>query len=290
MWEVICGRRPRGQRVRRIRAVRGLTLCLAISLGTTSVVDADAFSFQWDRPDGFDGSAGPFQTDDGAGLLNNLTLSYDPDAQRLTFLAAFDAAPSQSNTPFGLTLVLNNGPDITGSTNEYAILRFLTGNESRNPVISAFVYNGSTQRANQWFHRRADRIATSRNDASWVNAVSAVDSVAGRVIAFDIDVSAINGFTPAGGNPADWFGVGFDETIGLWLNSYTLNLPGVTGNAPLSGRSTQRGWLWGPRGNVDAGLFRFNDQSTSVNIPEPASLALMTLGMGAVCRRANRKA
>ncbi len=285
MWEVIGGRRPRGQRVRQIRAVRGLTVVLTL-LAAVSAVDAGVFSFQWDRPDGFDGTAGPFQTDDDAGLLNNLTLSYDSNAQRLTFLAAFDAAPSQSNKPFGLTLVLNNGPDITGSTNEYAILRFLTGNESRNPVISAFAYNGSTQRGNQWFHRRADRIATSRNDASWVNAVSAVDSAAGRVIAFDIDVSAINGFAPPGGDPADWFGVGFDETIGLWLNSYTLNLPGVTGNAPLSGRSTQRGWLWGPRGNVDAGLFRFNDQPTTVNIPEPASLALMALGMGTICRRA----
>lgn len=287
MREVICGRCPRGQRVRQIRAVRGLTTVLAI-FTTASALNAGVYSFQWDRPDGFDGSAGPFLANDSSGVLNNLTLSYDSDAQRLTFLAAFDAAPSKSNKPFGLTLVLNNGPDITGSTNEYAILRFLTGNESRNPVISAFVYDGSNQKGNQWFHKRADRIATSRNDASWVNAVSAVDAAAGRVIAFDINVSAINGFSPAGGNPADWFGVGFDDTIGLWLNSYTLNLPGVTGNAPLSGRSTQRGWLWGPRGNVDAGLFRFTDQASAISIPEPASLALMASGIVAICRRGKR--
>lgn len=290
MWEVICGRRPRGQRVRQIRALRGLTAVLVIVLGTASAAKAGVYSFQWDRPDGFDGSAGPFLADDKAGLLNNLTLTYNSDAQRLTFLAAFDTAPGQNDKPFGLTLVLNNGPDTNGSTNEYAILRFLTGNESRNPVISAFVYNGTNQKSNQWFHKRADRIATSRNDASWVNAVSAVDSPTGRVIAFDIDVSAINGFTPTGGNPADWFGVGFDDTIGLWLNSYTLNLPGVTGNAPLSGRSWQRGWLWGPRGNVDAGLFRFTDQATAISIPEPASLALMAVGLGAVCRRGKHEA
>lgn len=289
MWEVICGRHPRGQRVRQIRAIRVLTTVLTV-FGTASVLNAGVYSFQWERPEGFDGSAGPFLAKDDAGLLNSLTLSYDSDAQRLTFLAAFEASPSKSNKPFGLTMVLNNGPDATGSTNKYAILRFFTGDETRDPAISAFVSKGTVNKNNQWFHKRSDRIATSRSDPSWVNALSSVDSVAGRVVLFDIDVTAINGFTPTGGNPADWFGVGFDDKIGMWMNAYALDLPTNAGSAIQPIQSRQYGWLWGPRANVDSGLFSFNDHATAVSIPEPASLMLMMGGAVAVCRRGKRVA
>lgn len=284
----------------RYRRARGLFLAAATLTTTgllgTGAAQADVYSFQWDRPPGFDGLAGPIFADDSAGALNSLTLSYDSDDERLTLLAAFAPEPGSGNLPDGFSLVLNNGPSAVGEPGRYAVLHFRAAHESQDPILSAFVYNGAGKDgASRSYRGRPDRIISSRRDSDWVHWASVVDGPGGRVLSFDIDVSTINSHVPRHGDPADWFGIGFDDTIGMWMTPYARQWPGHPDHNPFGmddPRWWMGGWRWG-RGFgpfVDQGSFDFADLSANrnVNIPAPATLGLIGLGGIALMSRDRR--
>ncbi len=269
-------------------------LCLPVaalivsSLLAPGAVDAAIYDFQWTRPPGFDGSVGPVFTNTEAGVVSDVTTSFDSDTQTLNFLAAFEPEPGTGQLPVGFFLVINSGPNPIGVDGEYAILYFDAATDQANPILTAYAYNGENG-ADSFFDGAAvphaqtpDPIISSINDASWVNAAASADTPSGRVISFSIDTSVINSHSPLHGTDADWKGIGFDETIGIWFHPYSLLNPAYGGDGFLLPESSGISWLhWGQYpdlGEQFHGWYDATNQPTNSNIPEPASLALIGLG------------
>jgi hypothetical protein len=275
----------------------------AATLTTTGLLgsdaaEADVFGFQWDRPAVFDGTVGPVWVSDEAGVVSSVTSEFDTDTQQLTFLAAFEPEPGTGQLPVGFFLVINDGPDPKGIDGEYAILYFdaVTG---VNPILTAYAYNGENG-ADSFFdgaepagNQAPDPIISSLNDSSWVTAATSVDTPGGRVLSFSIDTTALNAHSPAYGPDADWFGMGFDETIGIWLHPYSLLNPGYGGDGFLLPDASGDSWLswhdYDDLGEQFHGWFDVTNEPTETpDIPEPATLALLGLGTAALTGRGRR--
>jgi PEP-CTERM motif len=289
-------------RSRKMRArILSLTAAVLISTGFlgANAAQADVYGYQWDRPAVFDGNAGPVYVSDEAGLITNVTTQYDQDNQTLSFFAAFEPEPGTGQLPDGFFLVLNNGPQPIGIDGEFAILYFDAVSDV-SPVITAYAYNGENG-ADSFFDGAAapgnqapDPIISSLNDPTFVTSASSVDNPGGRVLSFTIDTSAINAFNPLYGNAADWQGIGFDENIGVWFHPYSLLNPAYGNDGFLLPDPAGSSWLtWGQYpdlGEQFHGWLDATNQPTDVLIPEPASLALIGLGMVALSGRTRRNA
>lgn len=274
MWESVSGRRSRRVRVRCFCWLRGLITSLSVVTCSATLSSAAVFQFHWDRPPGFDGTAGPFFADDDAGILNSLALTYDADAQHLTFLAVF-VESEDGNLPVVIRMIINDGPLPSGNAGEFALLKVSARGDDRDPVLKAYTYGGPPG------HRQ--RIVSSQSDDTWINSASVNDVNDTRVFAFDIDVSQINSFEPAHGVSTDWFGIGFDDMIGMWMRTYAWEWPrhSVSGS-DHPGLGPYRGWP-----HLERGYFDFANQPSdnTPNIPEPASAALFTFGLTTLYRR-----
>jgi len=280
----------------RILSLAAAALTISGLMGAGSV-QAGVFGFQWDRPPGFDGSVGPIFTNTEAGVVSNVSTQFDSDNQTLTFLAAFEPEPGTGQLPVGFFLVLNNGPQPIGTDGEYAILYF-DAVSSATPVITAYAYNGENG-ADSFFDGAAapgnqapDPIISSNNDPAFVTAASSVDNPGGRVLSFTIDTTAINAHSPLYGTAPDWKGIGFDENLGIWFHPYSLLNPAYGSDGFLVPDPTGTSWLhWGQYpdlGEQFHGWYDAPNQQSNVDIPEPASLALMGLGVVALSGRGRR--
>jgi PEP-CTERM motif-containing protein len=290
-----CVSRPRSLRARVILSA-SVGILTTAGLGT-SAAQAGVYGYQWDRPAVFDGTVGPTYVSDEAGIINSLTTGYDSDNQQLTLLASFGPEAVTGQLPQGFFLVINNGPDPKGIDGEYAILYFDAITDT-TPIITAYAYNGENG-ADSFFDgaepvgsQAPDPIVSSLNDPTLITAASSVDSAGGRVLSFTIDTSVINAHSPAYGSDADWEGIGFDDTIGVWLHTYSLLTPGYGPDGFLLPDSTGASWLtWGDypdQGEQFHGWLDVTDEPTDGLIPEPASLALLGLGMTALSGRRGR--
>jgi PEP-CTERM motif len=282
----------------RYRRARGLFLTAATLITTgmlgTGVAQANVYSFQWDRPPGFDGSAGPIFANGEAGVITSVTSEYDSDSQTLSFVAAFEPEPGTGQLPVGFFLVINNGPLPIGVDGEYAILYFDAITDT-TPILTAYAYNGENG-ADSFFDGAAvpgnqapDPILSSLNDPSWVNSASSVNTPGGRVVSFSINTSAINGHSPSYGTDAAWKGIGFDDTLGIWFHPYSQLNPAYGTDGFLLPDPSGISWLqWGQYpdlGEQFHGWYDATNLSTDVNIPEPATLGLIGLGAAALLGR-----
>jgi hypothetical protein len=281
----------------RVLSLTAAALTFTGFLGTNAV-QADVYGFQWDRPPGFDGSIGPIFANDEAGQIINLSTEYDSDTQTLSLIAAFEPEPGTGQLPDGFFLVLNNGPMPIGTDGEYSILYF-DGITGATPIITAYTYNGENG-ADSFFDgaidpgtQAPDPIVSSLNDPTFVTAAASVDNPGGRVLSFTIDASSINSHSPTYGSDADWNGIGFDDTIGIWFHTYSLLHPAYGGDGYLVPDPAGTSWLeWGQyadQGEQFHGWFDATDQPADSLIPEPATLALLGLGGIALTGRRRRE-
>jgi len=282
----------------RVSGLTAATLTTLALLGGATAAQASVYNFQWDRPPGFDGSAGPIFTNTEAGVVTSVTTTYDSGSQTLSFLAAFEPEPGTGQLPVGFFLVLNNGPLPIGTDGKYAILYFDAITDTA-PILTAYAYNGENG-ADSFFDGAAvpgdqapDPILSSLNDPTWVSAAASMNTPSGRVLSFTLDTSAINLHSPLYGTDPGWEGLGFDENIGIWFHPYAQLNPTYGSDGFLLPDPTGASWLqWGQYpdlGEQFHGWFDASDQPTEVDIPEPASLALIGLSGAALMSRDRRK-
>ncbi len=288
---------PRSRKLRARRlSLTAAALASTVLMGANAV-QADVYGFQWDRPPGFDGSVGPIFTNTEAGVVTNVTTQFDSVSQSLSFIAAFEPEPGTGQLPDGFFLVINNGPMPIGTDGEYAILYFDAVSDT-TPILTAYSYNGENG-ADSFFdgavapgNQAPDPIVSSENDPTFVTAAASVDTTGGRVVSFTIDTSAINSHSPLYGSDADWNGIGFDENIGIWFHPYSLLHPAYGQDGFLVPDPAGTSWLeWGQypdQGEQFHGWFDATDQPSDLLIPEPASLALIGLGVVALSGRGRR--
>lgn len=292
-----CAPRKRGTRVRNL----SLAAAALVSTGflATNAAQADVYGFQWDRPAVFDGNAGPIYVSDEAGMITGVSTQFDSVNQELSFLATFEPEAGTGQLPVGFFLVINNGPMPVGMDGEFAILYFdaITG---ATPTVTAYAYNGENG-ADSFFDGAAapgnqapDPIVSSLNDPTFVVSAASVDSPGGRVLSLTIDTSAINAHSPLHGNPGDWQGIGFDENIGVWFHTYSYLHPAYGNDGFLLPEPSGSSWLhWGQypdQGEQFHGWLDATNLPSDVNIPEPASLALIGMGIAALTLRDRRDA
>ncbi|MEZ5162914.1 MAG: PEP-CTERM sorting domain-containing protein [Fimbriimonadaceae bacterium] len=233
---------------------------------------ATTWNFHWNAGD-------TAQNSDG-GKVEYINASFDDVTNRFVYDVLFKKSTANGKQTDGYWLVMNDGPNPKGISNELAIFYF-DDSKASGPILTAYGYNGINgdnsykDGSNASGIQAPDRIASSLTTPNFVNGIHSVDQGNNSVLfSFDIDASVIKNHNPAYGSPADWFGTGFDDKVGLWFH-------GVNG---VQSSYTQSGYLssfsYGKQGWVDA---------TNLDaVPEPGTMAVLA-GLGALAARRRRK-
>jgi len=264
--------------------------CALVVGALSQTASADFYAFDWVRPDQptIDANAtGPFSyqvgdvhVGDVAGQINALSATYNNSTNMLSWSINIgdvpDAAPGQILS--GFTLVLTNGamPDGPGQYTQ-----FYFDATGVSPVLTGYAYNGHpwspSYEDGSWLpgNQTPDHVFTSMNDVN--NVVQSVNNTTevngSHTWSFTVDATSILAHMPMYAQPWPWVGTGFDDQIGIWVQTFT--------NATVT---------YDEDGYVEAvcydrvGYYDADHQST---VPAPGALAL--LGLAAVCVRRRRR-
>ncbi len=194
-------------------------------------------TYLWNRTSGFNNNGGATQS---------LEASFNEETGQLSFQAEIDHLSNR--TANGFTVAINDGPNPKGH-GELSLLYFdATG---AVPVLTAYAYNGQNN-FSAYFDgsdaagtQPADRIASSLVDDSFVVDMWATDDGTTVTMGFVIDASVIIDHSPLYAADYPWYGIGFDDKMGIWFHN----------KADLS-TSYTNGWLtswgFGAQGWLDA--------------------------------------
>ncbi len=201
-------------------------------LPTAPTADQTVYSYSIDNPAG----------GTGAGDIKNVTAELNADTKSFTFEMTMDP------TANGFTLAINGGPNPKGHGGEMALIYF-DGSNIGNPVVTAYNYNGQNTQTS-WSDGSAaagvqtpDMIASSLVDAGVFSNMSVTTDAAGnKVFSFTVDAEVLQDHVPAYGNAADWTGLDFADSIGVWLHpvkglSTDYNADGELTNWSTTGQS-----------------------------------------------------
>lgn len=179
--------------------------------------------------------------------LTSLSTTYDSSSEVFTWDTTFNSTGVD-----GFWLVVNNGPNPKSSdVNELSIIY----GDLINNKWSAFVYNGLNN-------------SNSYNSPGIFLDSGSLTSDS-TSFSLSLDASGINDWAilnPAPNN-TDYTGIAFDEKVGIWFHISRGSSFSYDGSGVLTDYSySSQGWY--DKSGLDA-----------TNIPEPASIALMTLGL-----------
>ena len=238
-----------------------------------AIASADVYTWSWQPGDpggGYNNAGGTFKSIDA---------SFNSGSQRLTWDIAFDDQISD-----GFTLALNNGPNPRGHAGELALVYF-DATDVDNVRVTSYAYNGlntqtsyrdgsplsGTQAADVIFG-----VVPIEGQTPSVLHASVTDSEHTRRMRLVLDASSINSHTP--GYPGsmgieEWFGIGFDTGLGVWLHPVSNLTTEYGEDGALSYWSGRQGWL-------DGANF-----TAQVPAPGVAAIAAAGLGIGTGRRR-----
>lgn len=156
------------------------------------------------------------------GEIQNVTTEYNEGTNEFSFSLVIDD-PTNGKTSEGFTVAINNGPNPKGHGGEMALFYFDAS--GANPIVTAYAYNGANTQTS-WNDgsaasgtQPADKIVSSLNaNSPFTSITSTIDADGNHVFSFTMDASVIVDHIPTYGNPADWTGLTFDESIGIWLH------------------------------------------------------------------------
>lgn len=255
------------------RTLTTTMLAMLTAAATTGVARADLYTWDWTTAS-TDGSNLGY--DSRGGAINSIHGEFDTTSQSLKWLVNY--ADTSRNDTEGFTLALNNGPNPKGHSGELALLYFDASRS--NPVLTAYGYNGQNSTttyydgSDHFGTQTPDLIASSRSGPSWVsNLVDRRETDGSITLGFEIDASVINNHTPMHPGPgglSDWFGIGFDNHLGIWMHSFRDLSTEYYSNYLTKWNARCEGWLDG------------SDFST---VPEPGTVGLLALGGLALIRR-----
>jgi MYXO-CTERM domain-containing protein len=211
----------------------------ALAAGALSAgASADFYAFDWSRPDQptIDANAtGPFSyqvgnvhVGDNAGQINAIGATFNSDTNMMSWSINVgdvpDGAPGQSLS--GFTVVLTNGamPDGPGQ-----VTQFYFDATGISPVLTGYAYNGHpwspSYEDGSWLpgNQDPDRVFTSLNDTNGVvqNINDTTEGDGSRTWSFMINITSILAHVPLHPQPWPWVGTGFDDQIGLWVQTFT---------------------------------------------------------------------
>jgi hypothetical protein len=159
------------------------------------------------------------------GSISGIKSTFNDVSDRLTFEATFGNSERGTLTD-GFWLVLNNGKNPKGTSDELALFYFDTGVTNNGQAkLTAYAYNG-VNGSNSFVDgsgaagtQAPDKIASSLKTNGFVNSLGVVNNANGtRTMKFDINAALINNHTPKYGSANNWFGTGFNNKVGLWFH------------------------------------------------------------------------
>ncbi len=234
------------------------SIVILMGLGLASNVHAELYTFEINNPEG----------GDHAGDITNFWTSYDSSSEQLSWQSTI--SKTNGNIANAFWLVLSDGPDPMIDRNEYTIFY----GDAYSGNLSAYVYNGKNS-GSSW-NTPGEFIHT------FGGAFESDSSAAGEVsFSFSIDASILNGYQPTTPGTNDWDGASFDENIGIWLHPVVLD--------KASSYNADGSLAAFPE--IVSGWYDAYDQTTVTNnVPEPGTLALVSIGLiGMVVGRRRRK-
>jgi len=205
---------------------------------------ADVYSWNWNSSDarGYN---------DRGGAFDSVFSSFNSDTNRLVWEATFF-----NQITDGFTLALNNGPNPKGHAGELGLLYF-DATDVENIRVSSYAYNGMNALTS--YRDGSPLTGTQQPDVifgaspsggtpSPVLLASVTDANGGRTFRLELDTTVINTHSPAypgGQGPEEWYGMRYDNLLGVWFHPLTSLATEYTEEGTLSFWSGRQGWLDG---------------------------------------------